>query len=290
MEAYNVWKTAKLKVEKAMEAAEVVKKKANDRAKKLALLKADKERKAMEATKAKELEEEKERQRVRDLKTQKSKEPEAVGEDDEDEGERNVDPKGYSMEGLSEKAPKIEGQAKGSCGTHGGGSRVPLEYDDEELVAKWAKTDSVPKRGDVEFFGRVLEQTLLSQANLYVFYIHKTLSGKHELPELPMVAVSTIVNLTAPPTTVNKEPTDGQVSGCIVNVDYELSEALETMAYVDMDAILHEFEVSGLVKSWRKEYDLCHNWIYAQILMAISDSAEGLLDGDLLDKAGIQLE
>ncbi|KAK0197385.1 hypothetical protein F5146DRAFT_1130188 [Armillaria mellea] len=81
-----------------------------------------------------------------------------------------------------------------------------------------------------------------------------------------------------------------QVSGCIINIDYELSEALEAMAYMDMDTFLHELEVSGLVKSLGKEYDLCHDWIHTELLTAISDSVEGLLDGDLLDKAGIQLE
>ncbi|KAK0185085.1 hypothetical protein F5146DRAFT_1144804 [Armillaria mellea] len=81
-----------------------------------------------------------------------------------------------------------------------------------------------------------------------------------------------------------------QISSCIINVDYELSEALETMVYMDMDTFLHELEVSGLVESLREEYDLCHNWIHAELLTAISDSAEGLLDGDLLDEAGIQLE
>ncbi|KAK0183874.1 hypothetical protein F5146DRAFT_1007185 [Armillaria mellea] len=81
-----------------------------------------------------------------------------------------------------------------------------------------------------------------------------------------------------------------QVSGCIINIDYELSEALEAMAYMDMDTFLHELEVSGLVESLGEEYDLCHDWIHAELLTAISDSAEGLLDGDLLDEAGIQLE
>ncbi|KAK0185390.1 hypothetical protein F5146DRAFT_1005378 [Armillaria mellea] len=78
-----------------------------------------------------------------------------------------------------------------------------------------------------------------------------------------------------------------QVSGCIINIDYELSEALEAMAYMDMDTFLHELEVSGLVKSLGEEYDLCHDWIHAELLTAISDSMEGLLDGDLLDEAGI---
>ncbi|KAK0189311.1 hypothetical protein F5146DRAFT_1140884 [Armillaria mellea] len=81
-----------------------------------------------------------------------------------------------------------------------------------------------------------------------------------------------------------------QVSGCIINIDYELSEALEAMVYMDMDTFLHELEVSGLVESLGEEYDLCHDWIHAELLTAISDSAEGLLDGDLLDEAGIQLE
>ncbi|KAK0187015.1 hypothetical protein F5146DRAFT_1003992 [Armillaria mellea] len=81
-----------------------------------------------------------------------------------------------------------------------------------------------------------------------------------------------------------------QVSGCIINIDYELSEALEAMAYMDMDTFLHELELSGLVESLGEEYDLCHDWIHAELLTAISDSAEGLLDGDLLDEAGIQLE
>ncbi|KAK0188580.1 hypothetical protein F5146DRAFT_1002652 [Armillaria mellea] len=81
-----------------------------------------------------------------------------------------------------------------------------------------------------------------------------------------------------------------QVSGCIINIDYELSEALEAMVYMDMDTFLHELEVSGLVESLGEEYDLCHDWIHAELLTAISDSVEGLLDGDLLDEAGIQLE
>ena len=35
-----------------------------------------------------------------------------------------------------------------------------------------------------------------------------------------------------------------QVSGCIVNIDFELSEALEALVYVDMDALMHELEES----------------------------------------------
>ncbi|KAK0186233.1 hypothetical protein F5146DRAFT_1142533 [Armillaria mellea] len=81
-----------------------------------------------------------------------------------------------------------------------------------------------------------------------------------------------------------------QVSGCIINIDYKLSEALEAMVYMDMDTFLHELEVSGLVESLGEEYNLCHDWIHAELLTAISDSTEGLLDGDLLDEAGIQLE
>ncbi|KAK0187014.1 hypothetical protein F5146DRAFT_1003991 [Armillaria mellea] len=52
----------------------------------------------------------------------------------------------------------------------------------------------------------VLEQTQLSRADLYVLYIHKTLSGEGELPELPMVVASTVINSTAPPTMVSKDP------------------------------------------------------------------------------------
>ena len=54
----------------------------------------------------------------------------------------------------------------------------------------------------------VLEQTQLSRADLYVLYIHKTLCGERELPELPMAAASTFVNVTAPPTTGLKERTE----------------------------------------------------------------------------------
>ncbi|KAK0197384.1 hypothetical protein F5146DRAFT_1155456 [Armillaria mellea] len=50
----------------------------------------------------------------------------------------------------------------------------------------------------------VLEQTQLSRADLYILYIHKTLSGEGELPELPMVVASTVVNSTAPSTMVSK--------------------------------------------------------------------------------------
>ena len=81
-----------------------------------------------------------------------------------------------------------------------------------------------------------------------------------------------------------------QVSGCIVNIDFELSEALEALAYVDMHALMHELEESVSFEEWRDEFQLCHNWIHAEILTAISDSAEGLLDSDLLDEADIELE
>ncbi|KAK0188581.1 hypothetical protein F5146DRAFT_1140098 [Armillaria mellea] len=52
----------------------------------------------------------------------------------------------------------------------------------------------------------VLEQTQLSQADLYILYIHKTLSGEGELLELPMAVASTVINSTAPPTMVSKDP------------------------------------------------------------------------------------
>jgi hypothetical protein len=46
----------------------------------------------------------------------------------------------------------------------------------------------------------VLEQTQLSRGDLYVLYIYKTLPGECELPELPMAATLTVVNVTASPT------------------------------------------------------------------------------------------
>ncbi|KAK0183875.1 hypothetical protein F5146DRAFT_1146471 [Armillaria mellea] len=52
----------------------------------------------------------------------------------------------------------------------------------------------------------VLEQTQLSQADLYVLYIHKALSGEGELLELPMAVASTVINSTAPSTMVSKDP------------------------------------------------------------------------------------
>ncbi|KAK0187350.1 hypothetical protein F5146DRAFT_1142335 [Armillaria mellea] len=41
---------------------------------------------------------------------------------------------------------------------------------------------------------------------LYILYIHKTLSGEGELPELPTAVASTVINSTAPPTMVSKDP------------------------------------------------------------------------------------
>ena len=68
-----MWKAKKLKAEKIVEATEVVKKKAEDRAKKLLLLW---EKKVAEATEAKRLQEEKEKQRKLELEKEQEEERE----------------------------------------------------------------------------------------------------------------------------------------------------------------------------------------------------------------------
>ncbi|PBK91141.1 hypothetical protein ARMGADRAFT_1031837 [Armillaria gallica] len=67
------------------------------------------------------------------------------------------------------------------------------------------------------------------------------------------------------------------VGGCIVNVDYELSNALEAMASIDLTEILHELTVYGHVDDAELEYTLTHNWVHAELLNAIEDGTNGLV-------------
>ncbi|PBK58928.1 hypothetical protein ARMSODRAFT_1027832 [Armillaria solidipes] len=79
------------------------------------------------------------------------------------------------------------------------------------------------------------------------------------------------------------------VGGCIVNVDYELFDALEAMANVDLTQILHELTVYGYLDDVEEEYSLSHNWVHAELLNAIEDGSDGLLQGEMLDEAEILL-
>ncbi|KAK0457618.1 hypothetical protein IW261DRAFT_1580033 [Armillaria novae-zelandiae] len=67
------------------------------------------------------------------------------------------------------------------------------------------------------------------------------------------------------------------VGGCIVNVDYELSDALEAMASIDLTDILHELTVYGYIDNAEFEFPFTHNWVHAELLNAIEDGMNGLL-------------
>ena len=94
---------------------EVARKKVDDRAKKLALLRVEKERKAAEAAKAKELEAEKERQRLKDLElvAQKPKMPEPADDEDVEgtDGDEE-DLKAKAWKNLVKKRRKVKGKEK----------------------------------------------------------------------------------------------------------------------------------------------------------------------------------
>ncbi|KAK0430202.1 hypothetical protein EV421DRAFT_1744380 [Armillaria borealis] len=79
------------------------------------------------------------------------------------------------------------------------------------------------------------------------------------------------------------------VGGCIVNIDYELFDALEAMANVDLTQILHELTMYGYLDDTEEEYSLSHNWVHAELLNTIEDGLDGLLRGELLDEAEILL-
>ncbi len=79
------------------------------------------------------------------------------------------------------------------------------------------------------------------------------------------------------------------VGGCIVNVDYKLSDALEAMASIDLTEILHQLTVYGHADNVELEYTLTHNWVHAELLNAIEDGTNGLVREELLDEAEILL-
>ncbi|PBK98363.1 hypothetical protein ARMGADRAFT_1075217 [Armillaria gallica] len=72
---------------------------------------------------------------------------------------------------------------------------------------------------------------------------------------------------------------NNNVGGCIVNVDYELSNALEAMASIDLTEILHKLTVYRHVDDVELEYALTHNWVHAELLNAIEDGTNGLPEG-----------
>ncbi|KAK0197787.1 hypothetical protein F5146DRAFT_1130674 [Armillaria mellea] len=172
METHNVWKVAKLKAEKAMEAAEAAKKKAEDRAKKLALLKAEKERKEAEAKrldderKTKEAKEEKERQRLRELEMKKPTASEAMG-DEGDEGidREEEDVKAEVRKDLLEKRRKVKGKGKVVSAVMGTKRKlklkvyVPVSEEEEsagpsERPVKRVRADPSPSKGGIEYQGK----------------------------------------------------------------------------------------------------------------------------------------
>ncbi len=79
------------------------------------------------------------------------------------------------------------------------------------------------------------------------------------------------------------------VGGCIVNVDYELLDALEAMASINLTEILHQLTVYGHADNAELEYTLTHNWVHVELLNVIEDCMNGLVREELLDKAEILL-
>ncbi len=88
-------------------------------------------------------------------------------------------------------------------------------------------------------------------------------------------------------------PIDDWTGGCIINIDFELSEVLEFMGQLKTDDLL-EF-LTALEDFGRTDYSdfqeihLSHNWFHAEVLSAINEGASGLLEGELLNEAEILL-
>lgn len=174
VETHDVWKVVKLKAEKAVEVAEAAKKKAEDRAKKLALLKAEKERKEVEAAeakrlderKAKEVKEEKERQRLRELEMKKPTASEATGnEGDEGTDGEEEDAKVRARKDLLEKRRKVKGKGKVVSAVAGTKRKLKLKAyvsvsGEEESVGlsecpvKRVRADPSPIKGGIEYQGK----------------------------------------------------------------------------------------------------------------------------------------
>ncbi|KAK0443334.1 uncharacterized protein EV420DRAFT_1649269 [Desarmillaria tabescens] len=72
-------------------------------------------------------------------------------------------------------------------------------------------------------------------------------------------------------------PMNCRSGGCIINVDFELSNVLEAMAVMtDADKDTYEFQLS-------------HNWLHAELLTAVKLASAGTVNDDLLDEAELLL-
>ncbi len=88
-------------------------------------------------------------------------------------------------------------------------------------------------------------------------------------------------------------PVDDWTEGCIINIDFELSEVLEFMGQLrtnDLLEFLTAFKDFGRTDySDFQEIHLSHNWFHAEVLSTINEGASGLLEGELLNEAEILL-
>ncbi|KAK0237588.1 hypothetical protein EDD85DRAFT_789743 [Armillaria nabsnona] len=88
-------------------------------------------------------------------------------------------------------------------------------------------------------------------------------------------------------------PIDNWMGGCIINIDFELSEVLEFMGELKTDNLreflmaLEDFDRTDYLDF--EEIHLAHNWFHTEVLSAINGSESGLLEGELLDEAEILL-
>ncbi len=88
-------------------------------------------------------------------------------------------------------------------------------------------------------------------------------------------------------------PIDDWTRGCIINIDFELSEILEFMGQLKTDDLLEflmALEDFGQTENLDfQEIHLSHHWFHAEVLSAINEGASGLLEGELLSEVEILL-
>ncbi|KAK0469762.1 uncharacterized protein EV420DRAFT_1661323 [Desarmillaria tabescens] len=122
----------------------------------------------------------------------------------------------------------------------------------------------------------VLEWTSLRYEMLYVAaFPHVTLDTSSRIQFFCKIWVTPLLPNVG--RVVFLLPMNCRSRGCIINMDFELSDVLEAMAVMtDADEDTYEFQLS-------------HNWLHAELLTAVELASAGTVNDDLLDEAELLL-